>query len=99
MHRNLGRSEPGPAPDQRQEEGRRREDEAWHLWLPEGLDSGVHAETPGQTSGLIHVGENWAKPTPRSDAPTHSGWEVYRQLHGRSRWLVGDRTVTLVPGW
>jgi AraC-like DNA-binding protein/mannose-6-phosphate isomerase-like protein (cupin superfamily) len=99
MPTNLGRSESRHAPDQRQNEAHRREGESWHLWLPEGLDSGVHAETPGQASGLIHVGENWTKPDLRIDAHTHLGWEVYLQVHGRSRWLVGTRTVTLAPGW
>lgn len=59
----------------------------------------MHAETPGDPSGLQHVGEGWAGASHRVGRHTHDGWELYLQLHGLSTWAVGDRTLHLAPGW
>ncbi|PTA47501.1 AraC family transcriptional regulator [Micromonospora sp. RP3T] len=71
----------------------------WRLWQPPGVESGVHAETPGDPSGLLHVGENWATPQHRVAEHRHPGWEFYLQLHGGSSWRFAGRTLRLAPGW
>ncbi|MEV0001520.1 AraC family transcriptional regulator [Micromonospora sp. NPDC050980] len=71
----------------------------WRLWLPPGVESGVHAETPGDPSGLLHVGENWAVPRHRVVEHRHPGWEFYLQLHGGSSWRFAGRHLRLAPGW
>lgn len=71
----------------------------WRLWLPEGVQAGVHAETPGDPSGLLHAGENWAAPDYEIGEHTHPGWELYLQLHGGSTWLVDGRRMRLAAGW
>ena len=67
--------------------------------MPDGLDTGVHAETPGHRSGLRHAGESWTKPSLSIDRHRHEGWELYLQLGGSSRWLVGDLPLGIAPGW
>ena len=99
MPATVGSSQAGCAADPRLIAAHPREEEAWRLWLPEGLSSGVHAETPGQVSGLLHAGESWTNPTLSIDPHSHPGWELYLQLHGASRWLVGGRILALAPGW
>lgn len=71
----------------------------WRLWLPDGLDTGLHAETPGDPSGLLHAGENWAGERFAVADHEHAGWELYLQLHGASRWDVDGRDLHLAPGW
>ena len=69
------------------------------MWLPEGVQLGVHVDLPGSPSGLLHAGEGWVVDTHEIPWHTHAGWELYLQLHGRSTWRVGDVTVQLGPGW
>ena len=71
----------------------------WRLWLPPGTDSGVHAETDGEPSGLLHAGENWVGDRFTVADHTHRGWELFLQLHGASRWEVGGQDLQLAPGW
>ncbi len=99
MSATLGSPRSEDASDQRHFATDPRFDEGWRLWLPDGLDTGVHAETPGQPSGLRHAGENWTKPSLCIQPHVHDTWELYLQLHGTSRWLVGDRVLGLAPGW
>ena len=87
------------AANQRQIPPHRRHPDPWRLWLPDGSDSGLHAETPGQPDGLVHVGESWTTPTLHIDDHAHNAWELYLQLHGRAQWRFGDREQTLAPGW
>jgi len=87
------------ATNQRQLSPHHRQPDPWRLWLPDGSDCGVHAETPGQPDGLVHVGESWTTPTLHIDDHAHDAWELYLQLHGRARWRFGDREQTLAPGW
>ena len=67
--------------------------------MPVGTDTGVHAETPGDPSGLLHAGENWVGERFSVADHEHAGWELYLQLHGASRWDVGGRDLHLAPGW
>ena len=69
------------------------------MWLPEGVELGVHVDLPASPSGLLHAGEGWVVDTHEIPWHTHGGWELYLQLHGRSTWRVGDATVQLGPGW
>ncbi len=85
--------------DQRQISPDRRLPDRWRLWLPDGSDTGLHAETPGQPDGLVHVGESWTTPTLHIDDHSHDAWELYLQIHGTARWQFGDRQQTLAPGW
>src|SRR4028118_1765955 len=71
----------------------------WRLWLPEGVDSGVHAEVTDDPSGLVHAGENWASISHEIPWHSHRVWEFYRQLHGGSTWDVAGQTIRLAPGW
>ncbi len=71
----------------------------WRLWLPPGTDSGVHAETDGEPSGLLHAGENWVGERYAVADHEHRGWELFLQLHGASRWEVGGQDLQLAPGW
>ncbi len=59
----------------------------------------MHAETPGDPSGLLHAGENWTGPDHEIPDHVHPGWELYLQLHGASSWRVGDHDLRLAPGW
>lgn len=69
------------------------------MWLPDGLHSGVHADTGGDASGLLEVGDNWAGPAHEIPVHRHAGWELYLQVHGVSTWALGDLQLTLAPGW
>ncbi|MGY1670851.1 helix-turn-helix domain-containing protein [Geodermatophilus sp. SYSU D00710] len=71
----------------------------WRLWLPRGTETGLHAETDGEPSGLLHAGENWAGDRFAVADHEHRGWELFLQLHGASRWEVGGHTLHLAPGW
>jgi AraC-like DNA-binding protein len=71
----------------------------WRLWLPPGTENGVHAETGGDPSGLLHAGENWVGERYAVADHEHRGWELFLQLHGASRWEVGGRDLQLAPGW
>ena len=71
----------------------------WQLWLPDGTETGLHAETPGDPSGLLHAGENWVGERFAVADHEHAGWELYLQLHGASRWDVDGRDLHLAPGW
>jgi AraC-like DNA-binding protein len=69
------------------------------LWLPRGTESGLHAETDGEPSGLLHAGENWVGDRYVVEDHEHRGWELFLQLHGASRWEVGGHDLHLAPGW
>ncbi len=71
----------------------------WRLWLPTGTDSGLHAETDGEPSGLLHAGENWVGDRFVVADHEHRGWELFLQLHGASEWEVAGQTLQLAPGW
>ncbi len=71
----------------------------WRLWLPAGTETGVHAETDGEPSGLLHAGENWVGERYAVADHEHRGWELFLQLHGASRWEVAGRDLHLAPGW
>jgi AraC-like DNA-binding protein len=71
----------------------------WRLWLPPGTDNGLHAETAGDPSGLLHAGENWVGDRYAVADHEHRGWELFLQLHGGSRWEVGGQDLQLAPGW
>ncbi|MGY1701539.1 helix-turn-helix domain-containing protein [Geodermatophilus sp. SYSU D00766] len=71
----------------------------WRLWLPRGTETGVHAETDGEPSGLLHAGENWVGDRFAVADHEHRGWELFLQLHGASRWEVGGQDLQLAPGW
>ncbi len=86
-------------PNQRQTSPHRRQAQSWRLWLPDGFDSGLHAETPGHVDGLVHVGESWTTPTLHVDEHAHDAWELYLQVHGRATWRFGNREQILAPGW
>jgi AraC-like DNA-binding protein/mannose-6-phosphate isomerase-like protein (cupin superfamily) len=71
----------------------------WRLWLPDGVDSGVHAEVASDPSGLVHAGENWVSMSHEIPWHAHVAWEFYLQLHGGSTWDVEGQTLRLAPGW
>lgn len=71
----------------------------WRLWLPRGTETGLHAETDGEPSGLLHAGENWVGDRYVVADHEHRGWELFLQLHGASRWEVGGYDLHLAPGW
>ena len=74
-------------------------DAGWRLWLPNGVRNGVHAETPGDPSGLLHAGENWVGDWFTVADHSHGGWELYLQLHGVSRWEIDGAPLHAAPGW
>ena len=65
---------------------------------PPGLRAGFHAEAGDRFSGLLHAGEQWAPARFLITPHTHPVWELYLQVHGRTRWLAGGQLVTLQPG-
>jgi AraC-like DNA-binding protein len=69
------------------------------VWLPPGIQSGLHADGTDLDTGLLHVGEGWAEVDQPIAWHHHPVWELYLQLHGGATWEVGGRTLQLSPGW
>lgn len=74
-------------------------DGPWRLWLPEGLQAGLHAVAADDPSGLLEAGEHWAGAAHVVRAHAHPGWELYLQRDGASTWDVDGREVRLAAGW
>lgn len=68
------------------------------LTRPDGAKAGFHAEVDESAGGLHHAGEQWVPPHFMIDTHSHPVWELYLQVHGLTRWMVGSRTRSLHPG-
>jgi AraC-like DNA-binding protein/mannose-6-phosphate isomerase-like protein (cupin superfamily) len=69
-----------------------------NVFRPGGLRAGFHADVGDPDSGLQHAGEQWAPARLLIRPHTHSVWEFYLQAHGVTRWAVGKRAFSLLPG-
>lgn len=66
---------------------------------PPGLLAGFHASLPDPAvPELHHIGEQWASPRFSIPVHTHSVWEFYLQISGKTHWDGCGRTYSLLPG-